>query len=181
MSNANQTSLDGQLAVIHDDIAEAEAIRALEQPQWPGVVNDDTAAWVAGKLVSYDEEEQRIELQAQRLIEKVRSRRRGFEARFLDELRRYCDERLGDHRTRTLSLLTGDCCFRKIPGGVRVVDKVLTQAWADERLPTAIATKVVKTLIDSEIKEHARVTGELPPGVEVVPDRETFVVKGGKR
>ena len=179
--NGDQTSLDSQLAAIDDELAEAEELRARERPVWPGIIDDDTASWVAGKMVACDEEVARVEAQSARLIERARARRKGLEMRFGDELRRYASSRTVGMRQRTLTLVTADCSFRKVPGGIRVVDKERAQAWADAHLPTAIATKVVKSLIDAEIKEHVAATGELPPGVEQVEDRETFVVKAGKR
>lgn len=179
--NGDQTSLDSQLAEIDDELAEAEALRARERPEWPGIVDDETASWVAGKMVACDEEVDRVLAQAARLVKRAQARRKGLEARFGDELKRYAAGRIVGMRQRTLTLVTGDCSFRKVPGGIRVVDKDRTTAWADAHLPTAIATKVVKSLIDAEIKEHVAATGELPPGVEQVEDRETFVVKAGKR
>lgn len=114
------------------------------------------------------------------------------------------------HGTKTLKLDVGSLSTRTVPGGVRVDDEAACLEWAEKSgFHEAITRQVVRKLdvirvqreceklygaelaaaferVDARTPEEALALAEveakraLPPGVVVVPDRESFSVKPPK-
>jgi hypothetical protein len=66
------------------------------------------------------------------------------------------------------------------PGGPRVVDERAALAWAVVNLPEAVVVPRARISVE-RIKEHVATTGEIPAGVEIVDDEDTFRVKPARR
>lgn len=133
------------------------------------------AAWAADKVLAARERLARIKANCQAMIEAAQSEVESAESFFLPMLEAWAREH-PPRRGKTIRLPTGALSFRTVPGGPRVVNEDDALDWAEFHLPAAV--KVSKKVMASVLKEHYQATGELPPGVEVVPDDERFDVKG---
>lgn len=140
------------------------------------IQSDEAASWVVNQILSADDEIRRITIQSKTLLAAAQARLTRLHERFDTELAEYVSTRLRPG-SRTLHLPHGSCGFRRVPGGPRVVDHDAVILWAREHLPEVIREEVVVSLDARVVADHCRKTGEIPPGVEIVPDRDTFTVK----
>jgi hypothetical protein len=155
---------------------------ALVVPQGFAIDSDERAAWVVDKLLACDEAQARLNAQYEAMARGIARRREGLEKRFGEELRAWVAQQLEGKKGRTLHLLTGSCSFVRKPGGPRVVDERAALAWCFEHLREAIVMPQVKPRVAADVlKRHVTETGEIPAGVEIVDDEDTFRVKPARR
>lgn len=159
-----------QAAVI--DFLEAEEVPA-ERPPW-AVATEGDAIWAVDRLLTARQRRDRIAEQCRAVLaaaERDVERAEAFFLPLLEDWARRNPPRTG----RTIRLPTGSLSFRRVPGGPRVVDDAAALAWARAALPDAV--RVVASVDRTAIKAYAAATGELPPGVELKPDDESFHVR----
>ena len=143
------------------------------RPAW-SVQTEADAIWAADRLLTARQRRDRIVEQCRAMITRAERDAERAESYFLPLLENWA--RLNPPtRGRTVHLPTGQLAFRRVPGGPRVVDDAAALAWAREALPVAV--RVVERVDAATIKAHVLATGELPPGVEIKPDDESFSVK----
>lgn len=144
-----------------------------QRPAWT-VTTEADAIWAADRVLTARQRHERIVEQCEAMIEASAREMRRAEAFFLPLLENWA--RLNPPvRGKTIHLPTGQLAFRRVPGGPRVVDDAAALEWARVALPAAV--RVVESVDKAAIKAHIAATGELPPGVEVKPDDESFSVK----
>lgn len=143
------------------------------------VEDESKAEWVVGKLTSLDEKEQLVKGQAAAILKDIANDRRRLDFLFGTNLRQWAQKSLL-HGKKTLKLLTGTLSFRKVPGGLKVVDEKAAIAWAKLNKVPAVEEKVVEKLSKDFLQKHMEATGELPDGCEVKEEYQSFSVKGAK-
>jgi hypothetical protein len=155
---------------------DVEHAPAEEQPDYFLIDSEDRAAWAVDKILSYEETRQRIKAQADRMMADLDKREASFRQRFEPELARWAEERMPEHR-RYVDTLAGRIGFRLAKGGPRITDREAATEWAKAYLPAAVSSEMVLKLDARIIKEHVEKHGELPPGVDFVPDEDRLYVK----
>lgn len=134
----------------------------------------DQAAFAVDAILSQRERVERVREQCEHLVHLAEQELVRLEEWFLPQLQSWLREN-PPARGKTLHLPTGSVAFRTVPGGPRVVDSGECLVWAREHLPAAV--KTTECLAIDEVKAHIEHTGEIPPGADIVPDRESFDVK----
>jgi phage host-nuclease inhibitor protein Gam len=146
---------------------------------WPErfhIHDEATADWAVDKLVSMDEKLERLERQYKAAKAAIVRDKDAFERRFLSEIRAWAEGQLTG-KTKTLHLLSGSISFRSVKGGPRIADSREVEAWAHENLPEAIIETVTHKVDAQAVKDHVKAWGEIPPGVEIVDDRQEIYIK----
>lgn len=154
------------------------------QPKPFLIEDEDRADWCVNKIATWEAEIKRIEAQTARRLDRLTRQKTNFEKRFLPELEQYTRNQLAarGNKERTLRLLSGDCVLRSVPANVIVSNK--EDAINFLRKNPHDYEKMVTVTQDESLdarayKNLAKSTGELLPGVEYTPERETFTVKTG--
>ena len=140
-------------------------------------IDADKADWLLKKIAGIDAEKALIKAQAEAMLRQLDQDRAGLE-RFIPQLREWGAaelERRGRGR-RTLPLFHGSLSYRKVPAGLRVADEAAALNEATARG----LVKVDAAGYRAAALEARKETGELLPGVEVVPEREHFGIRFGK-
>jgi len=142
------------------------------------ITDESSANWFLRKLANLENEKARVKAQAAKMIAEMDAdtdRLRGLYEAELREFARAELERRGGRR-KTLTLLQGSLSFRTVPASLRVDD-------AAAALDTAAAMghiRVDEARYREAANEAQKTTGELLPGVVVVPERENFAIRFGK-
>jgi len=103
-------------------------------------------------------------------------------------LRAFAAEQLEGKKAKSLALVTGvgekptKIGFRKLPGGLRVVEPEKALAWADETFEEPehaefVRVTVKRAPVADRFKAHYADTGEIPPGCEASEDEDKFYIK----
>jgi phage host-nuclease inhibitor protein Gam len=146
---------------------------------WPErfhIHDEASADWAVDKLVSMDEKLERLERQYKAAKAAIMRDKEAFERRFLSEIRAWAEGQLTG-KTKTLHLLSGSISFRSVKGGPRIKDHSDVLAWAQENLPEAVVPTVTLKVDAQAVKDHVKAWGEIPPGVEIVDDRQELYIK----
>lgn len=172
---------------VADDYVDDE--RPEVQGRW-AIENLDAADWALRRLADLQREKAENEAIARRRIEEIQMRlatlnkraERGiayFEAK-LTEWAKANRAELIPGKKKTRDLPSGSISFRKKGGGLVVVDEAALLKWAEEQgLEKGLVRIKVEPAL-SEIKKQLG-EGEVPPGMDVEPEREEVVVKTVKR
>ena len=142
---------------------------------------EKNANWLLQKYATLDAEKSRIKAQAEKRLKELDTDRQGLDYRFGSELEHWTRgelEKSGNHR-KSLTLLQGTCAFRSLPAGVKIVDagELLRYAEANGREDLLKIEMQVNT---EAAKAYVEETGDLLPGMDTVPARESFSIKFGK-
>lgn len=168
--------------------------------------SDERAEWLLGKLSDLKAERERISTNAANMIAANMNREKALINRFGDELQQLCEakRKAPGFKGKTVKFLQGDCNWRALKGGARIVDPELCTSvfQQDNRYdllrakmtvtqdPIAIeeAVSVAKlhpnffsvTLepVAANVKADIEASGEIPDGVEIFPDSEGFYING---
>lgn len=86
-------------------------------------------------------------------------------------------------KAKTIDLMVGKVSVRTVRGGPKVSDKAATLAWAREKAPEFVKVEVkeietldTKGLVEA-IKGNDDPVTDLPPGVVIAPDTESFRIE----
>lgn len=137
------------------------------------ITDDGAAAWAVDKVLGARERLARIKAACQLMIQDAERQVADAEARFLPALEAWALAN-PPRKGKTIRLPTGSLSFRTVPGGHRVVDAEAALAWARAYLPAAVV--VSERLDAAAVREYVHASGEIPPGVERVPEHERFGV-----
>ena len=150
----------------------------------PFMVNDEKSAnWYLRKLANIDAEQKRIQTQVAQIVAQLDSDADGLKRLYASQLEAYCRVRLNEtgNRRKSITLLQGTCSFRTVPAGFRLTD---TNAALRFAIETGGMLKTVQTLDTDAYRvaaDHAlEAYGEQFPGMESVPERESFSIRFGK-
>ncbi len=143
--------------------------------------NEERANWLLRKLANLDAEKARVKAQAADILQSLTAEENRLRARFETELIEWAQREITRRggKGKSLKLLQGTCAFRTVPAGVRVVspaeaiDYARAQGWDMIRTVESLDADAYKR----EALTALLTTGEALPGVEGVPERESFSVK----
>lgn len=164
-------------AVLH--LIEGEEPEPLAPPEFH-IDSDDRVEWLLGKLADLDARADRVKRNAEEILADIQRQQERLLARFGRELEDYCRQKLGpEPRSKTLKFLQGKVNWRTVKGGPRLVDHEAALAFLDEHDEYfERCVTVTPRVRASDYIALVEETGELLPGIEVVPDREAFYVNG---
>ena len=162
-----------------------ESLPTLPATAEPFMVNDEKSAnWYLRKLANITGEQQRVQAQAAQIIAQLQNDADCLKRLYEGELKEYVRRTLeaNGNRRRSITLLQGTCAFRTVPAGVRLTDTNAALRFARE---CGGMLKTVETL-DAEAYRIAAARdlesgGELYPGMETTPERESFSVRFGSK
>lgn len=167
------------LALEEDAEADGHATPpAVPEDTWR-IRDEDDAQWVVGLMVEADAAIERHQAQAAARLAELKGRRDRLSARFGADLEAWAKEEAARRGRRSVTLLTGTVAFRKVPGRLSISDAELAQARADETgMEGAFETRRVflPAVYREAAQFHLEETGELLPGVEIVPERDSMSV-----
>ncbi len=151
------------------------------QPERPEfhITDEAGANWYARKLAAIEAERARVTAQAAKIKAQLDSDEKSLRDRFEAEAREWARAELDRRykgRRKSLALLQGTFAFRAVPATLRVDDV----AAALDRAASIGAVKVDMDTYRKAALDAKKATGELLPGVVIVPEREHFGVSFGK-
>ena len=139
--------------------------------------SEDKVNWALGKLGNWEAEQARVKAQSTLILARIAKEQAAFLDRFQAELEEYTRKQIEGGKRKSVDLLQGRMAFRKVPSNISVTDRDAAIAYAKANLPHA----VVETLDAKEYREAAKLAlqqdGELLPGMEVSPERESFSIQ----
>jgi phage host-nuclease inhibitor protein Gam len=99
---------------------------------------------------------------------------------FVTRLKTYAAEKLAGAKTRTLKTGLLKLSFRAVPGGLKVTDKDAALAYVQEH--DELVDRCVTISYNLRATDYVALKDEIEdlPGIENVPDRETFSIDGEK-
>jgi len=139
----------------------------------------EKAEWALSKLGNWDAEEKRIKAQAQAMLNRIATDRDKFLSRFEADLEAFAKAQIeaAGGKRKSVDTLQGTLAFRKVPPQLAVVDREAALAYARQHAPTAVA----EVLNATEYRESALLAlqqnGEVLPGMELKPERESFSIR----
>ncbi len=143
------------------------------------ITDEAGANWYARKLAGIEAERARVRAQAARIVAQLDSDEKSLRDRFEAETREWARQEIETRykgRRRSLTLLQGTFAFRSVPATLRVDDMAAALSTA----ASLGAVKVDETTYRKAALDARKATGELLPGVVIVPEREHFGVSFGK-
>lgn len=143
-----------------------------------------SANWLLRKLANLEAERKRIQAQSADILRSLTAQENRLRFLYEDELARWTQGQLEKEggRTKTLRLLQGTCAFRTTPHSLRVLSSrdameyARAQGWDMVKTQETLDAQAYRQQAEAALHE----TGELLPGLEVVPERETFAIRFGK-
>lgn len=141
--------------------------------------SQDKVEWALRKIGAWEDEIARVKHQAETIVTRLENSKQRFLARFEADLEEYARQQIQDTRRRSYDTLYGTMAFRKVPSGVVVSDKEKALESMREVCPAAIVTEV---RLDSKsalevAKRRMEGTGEILPGFDIRPERESFSIR----
>ena len=141
------------------------------------VHDEASASWAVDKILAARERAARIRANCEEMIADAEKEANSTEQYLGPMVEAWAKDNLPRDK-KSLKLSTGKVQFRSVPGGARVVDENAVMDWAMSALSDAFETRMRTVLNKARVYEYIEQTGDIPPGVEIVEDRETFSVKG---
>lgn len=145
-----------------------------------------TANWLLRKLGNIEAERRRIKDQYEAIVNGLDSEQTSLENMFKPQLEQFCKLQLENEEKKNLKFLQGTCSFRTIPKSVKITnsDEALEYAVKNKDDYMGLIDEVTNYVLDRDgyrdIAEAALAeTGEILPGIEFVPARESFSIKFG--
>lgn len=147
------------------------------------VENQQTAEWVLGKIYEKKARLHLLQQQAQKLIVDAAADLASFEAHFLPQVEAWAKAELesGKVKGKTIKTFGGDITFRRIPANLIYLGETSKADVARALCPEAIEVVTVEKVDAKKLKEaifgQLEATGEVPEGVEIVPEQERMYLK----
>lgn len=142
-------------------------------------ITDEVGAnWYAKKLGGIEAERARVTAQAAKIKAQLDADEKSLRDRFEAEAREWARGELDRRykgRRRSLALLQGTFAFRSVPATLRVDDVAAALSTA----ATLGAVKVDVAAYRAAALDAQKATGEILPGVALVPTREHFGITFG--
>ncbi len=143
------------------------------------IQSEDDAQWVVGLMVEADAAIERHQAQAAARLAELKGRRDRLTARFGAELEAWAQQESERRGRRSVTLLTGTVAFRKVPGRLSIRDAELAQVTASAR-EMSECVELRRVFLPAAYRDaaqkHLEEAGELLPGVEMVPERDSMSV-----
>jgi|GEM_PF-5578532 len=145
------------------------------------------AAVVVGAVQLRRDTARRIREQAEQMAAQADREADRIEEHFLNQLQEWTAKQIAGTKAKSVKLITGQggaspavVGFRRVPGGLRIVESDKAIAWAkdhDDDSGGFLSISVVEKPVAAEFKRHFEQTGEVPAGCEVTEETDKFYVK----
>ncbi len=149
------------------------------------VVDEKTANWLLRKLANLEAERLRIEEQARKMISAVRTDYDELMRRYGDELEAWARQEMLDHggRKKTVHTWQATLAFRTVPAALKLTDPDAALRYAREHAPQHIQTieKLNTAAYRDDAARRLSETGELLPGMDRIPETESFTIRFGRK
>lgn len=144
------------------------------------VLTEDEAARLVERILEARKRVEARRAEAEAWVAEAVKRAESLEAWALPQLEKFYDAN-PPRKGRTLATKGGKLSRRTVPGGARVVDRSAVVDWAQrEGVKSVLICEEVYKVDSGAVREYIEGSGEVPPGVVIVPDSETFSVKPSK-
>lgn len=148
--------------------------------------NEEAADWYVSKLAAITSEMSLLHAQHEQRMTRLQSDLKCLQNLFQHQAEQWARQQIARDKRgrRSIILPHGTLQLRLVPGGVKVSDVAAAMEFALQSRPEAVRT--VQSLDTTAYRQWAEsrlaVDGEIIPGVEYLPDRESFSIKfgGGK-
>jgi phage host-nuclease inhibitor protein Gam len=152
-----------------------------DEAQTFSAFDDVEAAKAIRRLINLDRDEAAADEMCAAMKADIERRRAFLVARDLPLLREYAAARLRG-KSKTVKTPGGSLSFRTVNAHLKIKDRAAVLAWAKERAPQLVHTTMtpVEKFEADEVKAYVEKHGEIPPGIEGVPEHEAFTVKPPK-
>lgn len=142
------------------------------------VTDASSAAWVLRKIAARQAEIALVKAQAAEIVKGLQSGLEGFRGRFEPQLEAWARTELekAGGKSKTVKTLGGNLAFRTVPAGLEITD---TGSAAEVAItlglvkPAPVDLAAYKKAAQTALEER----GELLPGVELRPARESFSIR----
>jgi len=149
------------------------------------VVDEKTANWVLRKLANLEAERVRIEEQSKKMISSVRTDYDEIIRRYGDELEAWARQELLDHgnRKKTVHTFHATLAFRTVAAHLKLAepDEALKYVREHAREHLQVIEKLNATTYREEAARRMQQHGEILPGIERVPEQESFAIRFGTK
>ena len=156
---------------------EIDRILRTSQPQ-PFVVDSlDGANWWLRKLTEARLYKRRVSEWAEREQRRADAEEARLHYLYGQQIRDWLHAHLftTKAKAKSLNLPAGVIGFRRTGPTLSIADMPAALSWAKASCPSAIVVK--ETLLVTALKDHLRATGEIPDGVAVIPQKESFFAR----
>jgi hypothetical protein len=163
------------------ELGDSEEVETTDREQFH-ITDDSSADWLLRKYAAINAEISLIQNQAAAAVKRLQSDREGLERLYQAELEEYARQRIAaDKRGRKSVILPhGTVAFRTIPAGLKIVDEQEALEWAIREGRCYGEVKVLdKAVFRAIAGDYLNIKGELLPGVEMQPERESFGIRFG--
>lgn len=147
------------------------------------IKDDASADWYVSKIAAIDAEMALLKAQAEAAIKRLQTEKEGLETLYQGQLEAYVRQVIeGDKRGRKSHILPhGTCKFTKVPARLTLAGETEAVAYTvAEHLP-CWKQQFDRTAYQEFANERLHTHGELLPGVERVPERESFKIVFGRK
>lgn len=144
------------------------------------ITDDASANWYLRKIAALEDEKARVKAQCEAIVKRLDGDAEGLRRLYESELQTYVRQKLADSKSRRKSVhfLQGTAQFRTVPARVVITDPQAALDYARQHLPDAV--KVSESLHTDTYRAAVEARGELLPGCDQEPERETFTLSFGK-
>lgn len=149
------------------------------------ICDERSANWLLRKLGNIEAEQRRVQAQAEAICKSLDNDAASLRYLYGSQLEAWVRAELQRRggRSKSLKLLQGTCSFRTVPRSLKITDEQAAKEYAQatampqaveqiERLRTAVYCVLARRALEE--------TGEVLPGIEIVPERESFCTRFGK-
>lgn len=155
------------------------------------VENLSSADWALSRIADLEEELAENNVVLEQAMARIRSRTEKLNEQitkgitfFRSALAAYAHEHrdalLKGGKKKSRSLLHGSIGWKQAGGDLKVQDRDALLVWARTQPVEKEFVRIKEEPAVDAVKRHFKLTGEVPPGCEVEPEREDFTVKTTK-
>jgi phage host-nuclease inhibitor protein Gam len=151
------------------------------------VTDLSSADWALRRLAECEAEAAEIDRQAEAAIAQIEARRAALKARaengagyFRFQLIRFAGEKRGEllkGSKKSRDLIHGRIQFRASPERLKVTDPVALEGWLLTQPPEAGLYRMKIAPEMRALNERFKAEGEIPPGCDVEPSRESITIE----
>ncbi len=184
-----ELAADLAMADLIDDDADwmdflTEDMRAMVASGGTFCIEDDASAdWYLKILGRIEAELDALNAQYMARVERLAKQKESFNKRFREQFDRFVCARIEEpgFKGETLHLGYGSAAVTSFKERLAVMDEAAAMEFARKSVPAAVSAKVVESLVASAYLDAAQQamndTGEIFPGVEIVPARDSVAIK----
>jgi phage host-nuclease inhibitor protein Gam len=126
----------------------------------------------------YSAEIDTVKQQMGALLRELENKLKCLDYRFGPVAQEYVRRKLSGAKAKSIKLPFGTAGFRTLPSRIELIDAAAVLAAVDKgELPAEVKRVPEPEVSKSALAEHFKTTGEVPPGTELLPARESFYIR----